>query len=386
MITEKKNRLSPLLKYPGGKKGELTKILPYIPADSQDYYEPFLGGGAVFFAIDAEKKYANDKSGELIDLYLMIKSQNQDFYNKLEIIDKDWELVKKIANNHKKLLLKLYSDFYEDKITIRELEESIKKFVYNNEDDFNGLMRDDFNADIENFVRQFVKSTKNKFVRIKKNEIKQGKMSSEDLILNIQCAFSSAFYIHFRYLYNNIENLKICKPFGTAIYFFIREYCYSSMFRYNSRDEFNVPFGGISYLKKEMKRKINYFKSDELLIHLKNTTFENLDFKIFLDKYKPKEKDFIFLDPPYDTEFSTYARNIFDQTDQKRLASYLINECKAYFMVVIKDTKCIRKIYPEGIMTAAGRNLVLNSFNKYYTVGFGDKKNKDVKHLIITNY
>ena len=40
--------------------------------------------------------------------------------------------------------------------------------------------------------------------------------------------------------------------------------------------------------------------------------------------------DFVFLDPPYDSEFSTYAKNEFDRGDQARLADYLIKECKDY--------------------------------------------------------
>jgi DNA adenine methylase len=46
----------------------------------------------------------------------------------------------------------------------------------------------------------------------------------------------------------------------------------------------------------------------------------------------------VFLDPPYDSEFSTYAKNEFDKDDQARLAEYLIKECKANFMIVIKNT------------------------------------------------
>jgi DNA adenine methylase len=39
------------------------------------------------------------------------------------------------------------------------------------------------------------------------------------------------------------------------------------------------------------------------------------------------------LDPPYDSEFSTYAKNEFNKDDQKRLANYLINDCPAKWMM-----------------------------------------------------
>ena len=55
-------------------------------------------------------------------------------------------------------------------------------------------------------------------------------------------------------------------------------------------------------------------------------------------KTQPNEQDFVFLDPPYDSEFSTYAQNAFTKEDQERLADYMINECKAKWMMIIKYT------------------------------------------------
>ncbi|HCT8121528.1 TPA: DNA adenine methylase, partial [Enterococcus faecalis] len=42
-----------------------------------NYYEPFLGGGAVYFNINAKHYYVNDKSKELMDFYKNIASQNE---------------------------------------------------------------------------------------------------------------------------------------------------------------------------------------------------------------------------------------------------------------------------------------------------------------------
>src|SRR5258706_3496256 len=72
-------RLPSLLKWAGGKEQELRYILPMIPPFRR-YYEPFVGGGAVFFSIQSEIKFINDKSAELINLYQKVASQNfQDF-------------------------------------------------------------------------------------------------------------------------------------------------------------------------------------------------------------------------------------------------------------------------------------------------------------------
>ena len=59
--------------------------------------------------------------------------------------------------------------------------------------------------------------------------------------------------------------------------------------------------------------------------------------KNFFRIHEPGEEDFVFLDPPYDSEFSTYAGNEFDRRDQERLADFLLNRCRARFMLVIKN-------------------------------------------------
>ena len=55
-------RLYPLLKWAGGKEQELKYIIPNLPEKFVDYYEPFVGGGAVYTAIQADNYYINDKS------------------------------------------------------------------------------------------------------------------------------------------------------------------------------------------------------------------------------------------------------------------------------------------------------------------------------------
>jgi len=90
-------------------------------------------------------------------------------------------------------------------------------------------------------------------------------------------------------------------------------------------------------------------------------------------------KLFIFLDPPYDTEFSTYDQNEFNQGDQIRLANFLTNEVNSKWMLIIKNTEFIHRLYEkEGVF--------INYFDKSYTVSFMNRNNKNSEHLMITNY
>lgn len=158
------------------------------------------------------------------------------------------------------------------------------------------------------------------------------------------------------------------------------------MFRYNAKGQFNVPYGGISYNRKTLTRKIDYFSSSELLTQLEHTQLSCLDFEDFLRQLPPQADDFMFLDPPYDTEFSTYAKNTFGQADQQRLAIYLKNECPCFFMLIIKKTPFVEALYPNGIAVHGGRKLCVSEFSKKYFVSFQNRNDKDASHLLITNY
>ena len=379
-------KLSPILKYPGGKDKELVHILPRLPQAAQNYFEPFVGGGAVFFAIDAQAYFINDKSSELMSLYRAIRNEDNEFLDKLNQIEHNWRIIEQIVGNHSEQIFEIYSRYKYRLITKQNLHDEISSFVLCNANEFNGLLSPNFNIGIQNFINELIKSFKNKIVRMVKLEGENGDLSSEDFILNIECAFKSAFYTHFRYLYNNATELGIGEAFYTAIYFFIREFCYSSMFRYNAHGHFNVPYGGISYNKKSLSKKIEYFSDQRLLQHLEQTIMSCSDFEDFLQNNRPNINDFMFLDPPYDTEFNTYAGNTFDQNDQVRLANYLKNQCDCYFMLIIKNTEFILSLYHQDELVRNGRRIKIQSFDKKYSVSFQNRNHKEAKHLIITNY
>ena len=384
-ILPKQHKLSPFLKYPGGKEKELIFILPNLPTNAKNYYEPFVGGGAVYFAINAENYFINDKSQELVALYQLVQNQDNEFLTKLKQIDHNWKVIESVVLNHSKEISQIYYQYKQEKIDKLKLHDKISAFVLYNANEFNGLLSPEFNIGIQNFVNELIKSFKNKIIRTVEIEKEKGDLSKDDLLSNIECAFKSAFYMHFRYLYNNAEELNLSKSFYIAIFFYIREFCYSSMFRYNAKGDFNVPYGGISYNRKYLTKKIEYFREGELLEQLKKTKMSCDDFYSFLQNYEPKSDDFMFLDPPYDTEFSTYAKNTFDKKDQERLANYLKQECECYFMLIIKNTDFIFNLY-ENATDKNGREIKISKFDKKYFVSFQNRNNKEAEHLIITNY
>lgn len=373
------------IKWAGGKEKELPIILSNLPNKFERYIEPFVGGGSVYLNINCDKSIINDKSDELILLYNMIKNNNQKFIKKLKEINKNWILLEKIVENNSKELLSLYKNYLKqvnkEKINKRikvNYSDKIYEFVLEHSEEFNGLLSEHFNIKIDNFLSEVKKNLLSKIERMRKIELNRGKMSDQNILENLECAFKSAYYMHFRYLYNNRLELEIEDEFYCAIFYFIREYCYASMFRYNANGKFNVPYGGISYNRKDFDKKINNLNSSKLKSYMKTTDIFNLDFEDFCKKIKLTSKDFIFLDPPYDTEFSTYAKNEFGKNDQIRLANFLRNT-KAKFMLIIKNTDFIYNLYNV-------KGLYIKSFDKKYLVSIKNRNDKNVEHLIITNY
>jgi DNA adenine methylase len=68
---------APFLKWAGGKRQLLPRILDLAPARIETYYEPFIGGGAVFFALAAGKRFARavigDANPELVNCYESVR-------------------------------------------------------------------------------------------------------------------------------------------------------------------------------------------------------------------------------------------------------------------------------------------------------------------------
>lgn len=123
-------KATPFVKWAGGKRSATPDISKYLPTDISTYYEPFVGGGAVFFTFEHLIKTATlaDLNEELVMAYHVIKTDTEKLIDSLLTH----------AENHNKI-----EGYYMKvrKQSPEELLDVISRFLYLNKTCFNGLYR-----------------------------------------------------------------------------------------------------------------------------------------------------------------------------------------------------------------------------------------------------
>lgn len=155
-------------------------------------------------------------------------------------------------------------------------------------------------------------------------------------------------------------------------FYYQRKTCFRGMIRYNKKGKFNIPFGKY--------KKINYedLKNDEYENLLKRTKIYNKGFEYIFQKYD-NENNFMFLDPPYDSDFTDYGYCQFGKNEHKLLAKYF-KETSIKCLMIIGKTKFIEKLY---------KDYIVDEYDKIYKFRlYGNRIGNEInnKHLIIKNY
>ena len=127
-----KKRLSPILKWVGGKRQLLKEIIPLIPDDFLTYHEPFIGGGAVLLELQPKRAVINDYNSELINVYNVIKSNSKD----LLTILKEHEVM-----NSEEYFYKIRSLDRNNNYNLMSDVERAGRIIYLNKTCYNGLFR-----------------------------------------------------------------------------------------------------------------------------------------------------------------------------------------------------------------------------------------------------
>ncbi|MDQ5825662.1 MAG: Dam family site-specific DNA-(adenine-N6)-methyltransferase [Chloroflexota bacterium] len=74
---------APFVRWAGGKRSLLKYLLPLVPSHFGRYYEPFLGGGALFFALQPARAQLSDSNADLINCYIQVRDNPEAVINEL---------------------------------------------------------------------------------------------------------------------------------------------------------------------------------------------------------------------------------------------------------------------------------------------------------------
>ena len=208
------------------------------------------------------------------------------------------------------------------------------------------------------------------------DEEKFKKMCS--LLNHYETEHSEDFYYEIRNKDKNKNTYNRLSDYAKAARtIYLNKACFNGLYRVNKKNEFNVPFG--------KKTKVNTYEGSNLItvsnyLTMNNIKILSVDFEEAVKDVK--EKDFVYFDPPYDSEtstFNSYTEEGFSKDEQIRLAKVFkeLDRKGAFVMLSNHNTSLINDLYKEYNihLIEAKRNINSNG-----------KKRGKVEEVIITNY
>lgn len=138
----------------------------------------------------------------------------------------------------------------------------------------------------------------------------------------------------FYYARRNQFNSLICNgqhtsSLAASLFYYLNRTCFNGLVRFNASGLFNVPFGRY----KTINYQRNFYEIRKII---RNWKLSSDDFS----KIRVNKTDFLYVDPPYDTQFTNYSGKSFDWPCQKRLIKHL----KKYQCPIVISNQATQRI------------------------------------------
>ena len=131
VVLEKlKEETYPIVKWVGGKRQLMCELEINMPKTYNRYFEPFIGGGALFFYLQPDNAYISDMNEELINLYQVVRDNVEELVADLQKHDISKEYFMDIRNIDRTEEYENWSDV-----------QKASRFIYLNRTCFNGMYR-----------------------------------------------------------------------------------------------------------------------------------------------------------------------------------------------------------------------------------------------------
>lgn len=364
--------MKPLLKWPGGKTRELPVLEGFLREGIGTYVEPFVGGGAVLFSLQGERAPARavvgDVQPELVALYQGVARGDPDLREWLIEFARVWDQV--LPELGARTLPKLRDWFLasgreEGAVPPEDLLSRVLE----------GIPWTEAREKVE-------RSLRDKLRRTARLEVKHETLFTPELVLaQLETGLKAGVYTYLR---------DVRDPAGegerTAIFFFLREFCYGSMFRQNRQGRFNIPYGGKAYNRKRLGDKVEELLRPERVEFLQRVEAHLGCFTDLFQRLLPDlgPQDLVFLDPPYDSRFQEYGGRSFGEAEQRELAAW-VGRLPCRVLGIMKATPLIRALYREarGQRRSRGLDLHLEEYEKTYSYNVRGRNQREVSHLLL---
>ena len=169
----KKIYAKPFVKWAGGKRQLLDRIIKTLPADFEEkpytYIEPFVGGGALLFKLLGEytnikKAIINDINSDLINVYKIIKNNVEELISVLKKIEFEYH---SLSDNLEKQKKYYYDKRKQFNLKNNDMVKQAALLIFLNRTCFNGLYRvnkkNEFNVPIGNYKKPMICDENNLF-------------------------------------------------------------------------------------------------------------------------------------------------------------------------------------------------------------------------------
>ncbi|MCC7004686.1 DNA adenine methylase [Candidatus Nomurabacteria bacterium] len=130
-------KAKPFLKWVGGKGQLLEQFQELFPEKYNSYFEPFIGGGAVFFSLNPKKAIINDINTTLVQTYIYIKDDVDRVIKELKKLEKDF--LSKEPEERKEFYYKIREKY--NSLPKDDFKRSLY-FLFFNKTAFNGVYRE----------------------------------------------------------------------------------------------------------------------------------------------------------------------------------------------------------------------------------------------------
>jgi|TARA_R110000824_G_scaffold270323_5_gene458757 DNA adenine methylase len=336
--------MNPFFKWSGGKRKELKNIKAYMPDGFHTYYEPFLGGGALWLDLCPARSVVNDSYDDVMDFYKVLGTQTDALKDIINGLSQTYGAAIKGVKKDPKLESRLAG-----------LNGSVGAL---------SAFRDEV-GDLFKVVSRVTGGEDPLTTTLEKYKTEQRNVKKE---LNKEIyKLADKFYYYYRdnEFESDLEN--------AVRFYMLRQLSFSGMLRFAADGKFNVPYGWYKSFKGITEN------TQDIQDLFGRTEFRCMHWKDAVKDAGPN--DFIFLDPPYTRTFKKYhVDGEFNQPEHEELAEWF-KTTKSKAMIIINRDEFTSNLYGE---------YEKETHDKAYNIRYRKDrmKEKDINavHLIATNY